>query len=156
MRVELTTAELVQAAIVGVYRQATNLRDGRRDAHGAPTGPMAWGVHVEGAAAEAAVAKAMGVWWSGALGALRAPDAGRAQVRSTTREDGCLIVHPGDDADAPFVLLVGCAPRWRVAGWLAGAECKRPEWWRDPTGQGRFAFFVPQRALRAGLPTTEG
>jgi hypothetical protein len=95
------------------------------------------------------VAKSLGAYWHGfASDPFALPgDVGRVQVRSTTREDGCLIVQRADPDDAWFVLVVGRVPTFRLAGWLPGAEAKRPEWWR--ANAPHPAFFVPQHALEA-------
>src|SRR5688572_3645476 len=134
------------AAQVGVMREVQNRRAGRVHAHGC--GPdNGWSQHIEGAAGELAVAKALGLFWSGAVGNLAADDVGPLQVRTTRVEAGCLIVHPSDPADRAFVLVTGQAPDFMLRGWIMGRHAKRHKWWADPAG-GRPAFFVPQRALQ--------
>jgi hypothetical protein len=143
--VELTPAELLLASTVGCMRQVANLRDGRRDAHGAQR-ESGWQLHVEGACGELAVAKALGLFWSGSIGNLRAADVGEVQVRTRSRDDYDLIVHPSDPDGAAFVLVVGTAPRFKLVGWLPGREAKHQRHWLDPAG-GRPAFFVKQSWL---------
>jgi hypothetical protein len=78
-------------------------------------------------------------------------DGRRAEVRATEYWfGGCLLVHPGDPDDRPFVLVVGGDgpyPRvFDVMGWCYGREAKRSEWWR--TEYRHAAYFVPQTKLR--------
>lgn len=145
MTVVLTGAEVLQAALVGVMRRWAAIKAGRVHAHGF-TGD-GWGVDIEGACAEFALAKGLDLFWHGYATDPRGlpGDVGQLQVRSTPRTDGCLIVHEGDPDTAWFVLVVGQVPIFRLAGAIRGADAKRPEWWQTFTG--RPAFFVPQAAL---------
>lgn len=145
--VELDKWERLHATTVGSWRQLANA--GRPDAHGfAGDGT---GAHVQGSLAEFAVAKSLNLHWSGVReNPVRLPgDVGRMQVRSTTKPSGRLIVHDRDDDEAVFVFVVAdaCGYRFDLAGWIRGAAAKRAEWWEDPTGRGRPAFFVPRSAL---------
>jgi len=140
----LTPSEMRLAALVEVERRVDNLYNYRAARHGADDG---WTIGIEGAAAEMAFAKMIGVFWSGAVGNLKAKDVGLLQVRSTQRDDGCLILHKWDSDDDVFVLMVGTAPRFDCRGWLRAADGKTEEFWRDPIG-GRPAYFVPQSKLR--------
>ncbi len=145
-RVVLTSSEILQAALVGVMRQTANIRDGRSNAHGLPDG-RDWQVHIEGALGECAFAKFMGLFWSGALGQLKADDVGLWQVRTNARTNGDLIIHERDANDRKFALVRGTAPHYDVVGWIFGKDGKRQEFWKDPTRKGRPAFFVPETAL---------
>src|SRR5262245_14237971 len=139
--------ELLQAAIVGSQRQVKRLREGMHDAHG--YNGDGWSIHIEGAAAEMAYAKATNRYWSVPVADdfRSVPgDVGTVQIRSTPRPNGCLILHPGDRDDAPFVLAIGRAPAFDFVGWGYAGDLKRREYWREDTG--RPAFFVPQDALR--------
>lgn len=144
--VTLTAAECLQAAMVGVTRQITNLRDGRQDAYGAQK-DLGWQLHLEGACGEMAFAKYAGIYWSGALGNLSADDVGEFQIRTATRPTDSLILHPKDPDDRIFVLLIGTAPTYQLRGWIHARDGKNTRYWRDPLGN-RAAFFVPQSALK--------
>jgi hypothetical protein len=144
--VELTPVEMEIAAFVAAKRQVENLTKCRIDAYGAPK-DSGWSLHIEGAAGEMAVAKWSGRYWNGNLGDLGADDVGRLQVRTRSRHDYELIIHPSDRDDRAFVLVTGLAPNFVLRGWIWGREAKREEWWRDPAGD-RPAYFVPQSALR--------
>jgi len=147
--VNLTWSEITIAAWAAVMRQIANLRDGRVDAHGAEDGD-GWGKHVEGAIGEYAASKALGVFWSGAHGILRAPDiGGRYEVRTRFARSGSLIVRTTDrNDDAIVVFVLGELPTFNVVGWLRVGDGKRSEYWTDK-GNGRPpAWFVPCSALR--------
>jgi hypothetical protein len=143
--VVLRPNEFFYASTIGVMRQIKNLQNNRTDRYGARK-EDGWRLHIEGACGECAFAKWMGFFWSGALENLNAPDVGRYEIRTRSREDYDLIVHPQDSDDARFCLVVGTAPRFRLAGFILGREAKQQKWWSDPAG-GRPAFFVPQQAL---------
>jgi hypothetical protein len=146
VRVRLTEHQLRQAAQAGVERQILAIRNGRRDSHGFEGD--GWGLHIEGACAELAVAKCRNKFWEAVVDVPEGleGDVGRAQVRSTRRASGCLLVHPDDPDPAPFVLVIVRSPyEYDVVGWIEGRNAKREEWWRTDTG--RPAFFVPQSAL---------
>jgi hypothetical protein len=150
----LTWAEMVQACDVAVMRQVQNIKAGRHHRYGCQQAD-GWTVNIEGACGEMALAKLLGMFWSGAIGDLSAADVGHLQVRTTAHATGCLVLHPTDKDAEIFVLMVGTAPAFRAAGWCYGHEGKRERFWRDPTGKNRPAFFVPQKLLRPGLPPVE-
>ena len=156
MQITLAPAEFQHAAYAGFMRQTQNLCVGRNDAHGYHgTG---YDIHILGAVGEYVVARALAVFWPGP-GLLRAPDVGPIQVRTATRLDSRLIIHPSDPDDAPFVLVTGAGLSYEVRGWMWGLNAKQPMWWTDPTGK-RPAYFVPQKhlyditALREQLATS--
>ena len=146
IEMELTSDELELAAMIACKRQIQNLFLGRCDAYGAKR-EGGWSLHIEGAAGEMAVAKWSRSWWAGNLGDLCADDVGKVQVRTRSRHDYELPIHPSDPDDRAFILVTGLAPRFVLRGWIWGREGKRQEWWRDPAG-GRPAFFVPHTAMR--------
>lgn len=145
MDITLTPSEMILASHVGFLRQVKSVREDRPDRYGCPP-DEGWQRAIEGACAEAAVAKALNRWWSGTIGLLREADVGKVvQVRSTFREDGALILHEDDKDDSPYVLTVGLAPDYRLVGWLLGREGKLPQYWR--TDVRHPAYFVPQSVL---------
>lgn len=149
MNVKLTWHELSLAAAAGVRRNLEARRLGRPDTYGKDVSQMegGWGVHIEGAAAEMAVAKATGSYWDPVWSEIDRSrgDVGRYQVRSTMRENGCLILHPQDRDEDTFVLVTGIAPEFVIRGCILARDGKDERHWRTDTG--RPAFFVPQAAL---------
>lgn len=104
-------------------------------------------MHVEGALGELAVAKALGMYWSGSINGFRAPDVGQSiQVRTRSRHDYDLIVRDSDADEAAFVLVTGSAPEYHVRGWMRGALAKRDEY-RQEHGGRPPAYFVPAAHL---------
>ena len=144
MIVELSSREMIQGAFVGMMRQVENVKKQRPDAYGADAS-RGWQIHIEGCLGEMAFAKHMGLYWSGA-NEFQAHDVGEYEIRTTPRNFGDLILHPGDDDDAKYVLVTGHNGIYEVRGWIFGKEGKNQEWWRDPLGN-RPAYFVPQREL---------
>ena len=145
--VELSEAEMLQAAIVAVQRNVENIFAGRHHKFGAGS-DNGWTMHIEGAAGEMAFAKWADRYWSGSLGNLKADDVGSVQVRTTSGHNNRLILHAEDPDDRRFVLLTGLAPRFIIRGWIWGRDAKQEKYWKDPAG-GRPAFFVPQDDLRS-------
>ncbi len=150
--VTLTWYEARLAAGVGLERQVAAMRDGRPDKHG--FSGSGWEVHLHGAGAEMAFAKASGKYWDGSVDVFRVPDVGDIHVRSRSgdgpRED--LIIRSEDDPDAPYVLVVGRMPQYVVVGWLMGRDARRQEWVKDYGGRPP-AWFVP-RAEMLSFPIT--
>lgn len=149
MDITLSFFELWQAVQVGAMRNLQARRRGRPDTHGKDVSKMdgGWGLHIEGAAAEMAVAKATGRYWDGVWNEIdrSRDDVAGIQVRSTTRDNGCLILHQSDNDNDVFYLVVGLAPRFRLAGCIRASDGKDQRFWRTDTG--RPAFFVPQSEL---------
>lgn len=153
MQVVLTWSEMLVAGNIAIMRQVQNLREDRRDRYGVDP-EDGWTPHIEGACGEMAVAKALGKFWSGALGNLKADDVERFQVRTGLKDNHSLILHNADVGR--FILVVGRAPKFRIPGYIRAGDGKRADFWKDPTGKGRHAFFVPQSALRPISELTEG
>lgn len=156
VKVELTTTEWLQAMNVGCMRAAKARAGGLTQRWG---GRPEWSDanHIMGATGEAVVAKHFGVFWLG-TGEVGGPDVGGIQVRANRRPSDSLMLHESDANGAVFVAVTVVEGRGWLRGWIHGRDGKRREWWRDPTGQGRPAFFVPDDALfpMAGLCVVGG
>lgn len=144
--VVLTFSELLLGSSAGCMRQVENIKLNRKDAYGAGT-HNDWQLNIEGVLAEMALSKYLGVYWKG-KGEFRETDVADVDVRSTGHQAGCLILHPEDPDERKFYLLVGSCGKYRVAGSIMGHEGKSEEFWSDPSGKGRWAYFVPQSRLR--------
>ena len=144
--VELTWAEVFQAAMVGVMRRLQNLQRNTNAAYGIADA-VAWQHDIDGALGELATAKALGRFWSGSIGHWRADDVYTLQVRTTGNLRNRLILHDADEDEKIFILCCGCVPKYSLRGWIRAYDGKDQRFWNDPTG-GRPAYFVPQSALR--------
>jgi hypothetical protein len=141
MKVQLTRFEVFAAAMVGVRRRLASM--GPAYAPGADF----WRIDIEGACAEQAVAKALGVYWDSSVNTFKLPDLPASlQVRHTELDNGSLIVRPGDADGERFLLVTGRAPVFHLRGWLHGYEAKQRYYLKSPNGKDD-AYFVPQSAL---------
>jgi hypothetical protein len=102
---------------------------------------------IDGAAAEIAFARAIGVAPSLASGPSPEADVAGFHVRSTARPIGKLIVRPGDPEDNVYVLVVGSGREWRVIGCAVGREAMRPEFWYEENRR-PGCYMLPQDRLR--------
>lgn len=111
---------------------------------------MARRIHEEfvGACGEIAVGKAADKFFVPSVGTFhRVPDCLKDyEVRSTDREDGCLIIRDNDSDERRFILAIATGETVRLVGWMRGADAKKSEFLRDPHGY-RKAWFVPQQKL---------
>ena len=147
MNVKLTPHEMYLAASVGMMRQVTNIRDGRQHKYGADP-KEGWTVNIEGACGEAAVAKALGIYWNGALGNFKAKDVGAHQVRMTRHPGGHLLLHKEDADEDLFLLVTGFTGDYVIRGWIQCFEGKKEEYWKSEFGRpDRSCYWVPQEAL---------
>lgn len=144
IEIKLTSQEILKGAMVGIMRQTENLKKKAQPAYGAGSKDD-WQLHIEGALGECALAKYLNVYWSG-KGEMRNPDVGPFDVRTRSRHDYELILHPNDPDERTFWLLTGSNGVYRIHGCIKGKDGKKKEFWKDPAG-GRPAFFVPQSEL---------
>jgi len=145
--IKLTTAEMLLAGQVGVMRSVRHRLKGTEHRHGADGGFYGWGMDLLGALGEAAVAKWSGIWWSGMGMGTEAGDVGPLEVRCVESVKRRLILHPDDKDHAPYILVCAEPPNFTLMGWMLGREGKRKEYWADPQGTNRHAYFVPNDCL---------
>lgn len=106
-----------------------------------------WQRHVEATMAEYAVAKLLGIFWPGP-GKLFAPNIPKLiQVSHTEREDGKLIIHEGADDDQIYFFVTGHNGDYTIEGWIHAGDAKYSEYWNDPGGCGRPAYWIPKSVL---------
>lgn len=150
MIVSLTYAEMQLAYTVSVQRQVMNMKVGARDTYGAAQFNNAVALNMNGCAGEMAVAKYLNLYWSGSVGNYNASDVGgMVEVRSTTHDKGCLILHKEDKPGLPYVLCYNDpgTPVFDLKGWVWGKMGMDEKFWRDPQKTNRHAYFVPQHEL---------
>jgi hypothetical protein len=143
--IELTWPELWLAINAGVLRRLNGVRHRRTEPYGArPT--AAWNDDINGCIAELALAKYLGLFWSGTVGRLDLPDVGILQVRSKTQRDHRLVILKSDDDAKPFVSVLVEIPVCHLCGWMLARDAKQPAWLLpDPSMPDRF--FVPNTEL---------
>jgi hypothetical protein len=144
IEVVLTPQEILYGAQVGILKFLETQKHKAQQRYGAKQEDR-WRFTIEGALGELAVAKHLGIFWSG--GRQGDEDLPGFEVRTRSRPDYDLIVHPEDRDESRFVLVTGALGHYHLVGWILGKDAKFDGWWKDPAG-GRPAFFVPQYALR--------
>jgi hypothetical protein len=144
-KIELSWSEVEIAAGVGMRRQIESLRSALPDKHGYEG--EGWNIHIEGAAGELVVAKALGRYWDGSVGTFkRGGDVGNIQVRTRSKITYDLIVRDDDKDDDWFVLVLGKIPTFYIAGYIQGVNAKNKDWLQT-YGNRPPAYFVPQPVL---------
>jgi hypothetical protein len=118
--VTLSRSEALQASYAGVHRRLRTIFRGRQHRHGRGNSDE-WQDDVQACAAELAVAKALDRFWSDSPEPDYS-DVGELHVRHTLREDGHLILRPGDPDDGIFVFVTGAIPAFVVHGWTTGRD----------------------------------
>lgn len=148
MEIRLSWFEVHLASEIGCRRHLAALQAGLPDRHGADRDDDGWTKHVEGAAGEMAVAKALNLYYDGSVNTFRdGADVGhQIQVRTRSKAHYELLVREGDADLAPYVLVTGRSPAFRIVGWMYGADAKQDAW-RKAHGGRDAAYFVPQAAL---------
>lgn len=156
--VTLGPQELYFAAQHATMRRLNNLKAARAPRHGIADA-HAWAADIDGAFGELALAKWLGVYWvPGVARPEYSGDVARYEVRATRHATGCLLLHPDDHDDRPYVLALIAEPTVTLAGWVMGQQGKSPAHWTSSTDT-RFrepCFAVPQSALRpmSEMPST--
>lgn len=156
MEITLTSYEMFSAAMIGSKRQISCITKGLPNAHGYEGD--GWNINIEGAAGEVAVAKCIGAYWNGSIDTFKVGgDVSGIEVRTRSKRDYDLLVRPGDNNDALFVLVIGVCPNFDVIGWMIGRDAKQPRYLQD-YGKRPPAYFVPQSDLNSieSLPGFSG
>ena len=144
----LDAGEAFNAAIAGLQRQFRAIeRQAKNTVEQSCYDELA--THVHGAIAEAAVAKALGLYCNLCSKDRSLPDIyPNIEVRSTLKPDGPLIVRSKDATDRKYYLVAGMYPNIQIVGWLWGKDCKLPEYYQDVKNP---YWKVPQYKLNPEL-----
>ena len=144
MNITLEPYEIIMGAMVGVRRRVSSIAKklDRGSTQGDP-----WGIDVEGALAEVAVAKALGIYFSGSVDTYKSPDLVGIQVRWTPLDQGRLIVRDNDCDNENYILVTGTCPNYKISGWIEGFNAKDSQYISAPNGRSA-AYFVPQESLK--------
>ena len=152
MDVELTWKEMMLGAQTGVMRQVENTRGKYRQPSINVGHDRDWQIHIEGALAELAAAKALGIFPAG--GEFRSADLGSGiEVRSSQREVTWMYMKESDVDDNIFVRVTGLNGDYKIHGWITGREGKEFPL-EDKYNRGFQSRFVPYDALHP-LPLPE-
>lgn len=151
--VELSQAEKKLAVDIAKARNAEQRRASQKDGNVISS----LKADFQGAYGELAVSKAFELPWDGKFfGHAKwqdwretGHDVSKLEVRATIHKTGRLILHPSDDDNAPFVLVVlnQELKRCEIIGWIWGKDGKNQDWWED-VGYGRPCYYVPRNKLR--------
>lgn len=145
----LTTSDLYLAAQAGIMRRISAIKRKRCEPFGTPKSDL-WGIDIESCIAEYLVARAFNLAWIPYRQnpkEIEADVGTNVQVRSTSLENGSLILHKEDKDTDIFVLVIGQSLDKRIAGWIEGRNGKTESFWQTKTG--RPCYFVPQSHLRS-------
>lgn len=142
-KVVLTPEEIFMGVQVGARRQVLSMRDGlqNRDGHIAN-----WDDEIEGALAEVATAKHLGVWFDPSNGKYKAKDVAQYHVRQTKLENGRLIIRP-TDPEGDYLLVIGSLGTYRIAGWIKSSLAKQSPFWVELDNGRPGCWMVPQGDL---------
>lgn len=148
--VSLNADEWSLCVQVANSRQVSSIKKGGRDNLYKKKGWLEeFDIHIAGCVGELAVAKVIGVTWTGSVDTFKAPDlGGDIQVRHRTNPLWDLIVRSVDKDQERFVLSRGMPPGLiEVAGWIRGIDAKREEFLKDWGNYGKPSYFVPAYKL---------
>ena len=142
--ISLTDAEIFFAAQIGMMKQIEDVQRNKKSNTGEKKAG-AWQRHIEGALAECAMAKYLGIFWSKA--SWPSPDVGNVEVRSTPYSFGDLRIKPDDPDHTKFYLLTGLNGTYTIRGWIYAIEGKKPEYWKRMDKDREEQFWCPQANL---------
>lgn len=145
MIVTLSPDELVMGVSLATSRVLNAIQLNRANSHGF-TG-SGWAENIEGYCAELAVAKALGLYYSGGSGFKAADVGANIQVRWASKPNYRLIVRAADNPAHIYILVTGEAPTYKLVGFMRGSEAQKPQYLDKPDNNRPAAWFVPQSDL---------
>jgi hypothetical protein len=144
MKVKLSGKEMMLASMNGQMRQVQNIREKYRPPTMGCGHENDWQIHIEGAMAEWAVAKALNIYPSGFD--FGQEDVGGYEVRSTQNKRTLMYMKETDKDDSIYIRVVGVNGDYELMGWITGREGKRfPK--TDLYKKNRPAIWVPYEEL---------
>lgn len=147
--VTLTWSEVAMAGFVGAMRNVSALRRNYRPGNYAPKDD-AWTLSIEGAAGEIAVAKHLGLYWTGTIGEIDRDDVGPYQVKANcSRRLDDLIIQPQNRIDRIYIGVLSFIPRMIITGWIDGVDGKVEQYLREGAPGRPPAYFVPRGVLHS-------
>ena len=149
-RITLTSDELSQAVAVASRRRISCLFGRQNPQHYEDKDAKEWSTEIEACCAEMAVAKHLGVYWTGGVfnGKRAESDAGHMrQVRYTPYSTGSLILYPEDNKEHRMILVTGKSPTYTIKGWILAGRGMKDEFWKDRSEVKCPSWWVPQSEL---------
>jgi hypothetical protein len=153
--ITMTWREVHMAGGIAVTRTVYGMSK-RKNRYGLECSGIGADIDWMGCLSEMAVAKWRNCFWNSEdVGAI---DVGNVEVRAIDNDNNRLILHAEDRDAVPFVSVLvvrELLPVVSLRGWVYGWEGKVAEFWQDPTGKDRWAFFVSNDFLHPmeALPT---
>lgn len=145
IEISLSESEAQVAAEVGAKRHIFSIYRNKKPNNGAA---QSFNLHIDGALSEMAVAKALKIYFTVEHEFSGIKDFETFEVRSTTYLNGCLYCLKKDLEDRRYVLVINQFPIFKLVGWSYGKEIKQEKYWKDKSGVGRWAYWMPQSDLR--------
>jgi hypothetical protein len=153
-KVKLSPGQVEEARGVGRRRNIECKKMGLKDSFGLPRTDENNSLDFYGSCGELATAVLQGVPWPGhqvwrnenerAL-VHKIDDLYGHGVRTTMGRGRCLILHPSDPDDTPFILVNKESDGFHVRGWVYARDGKLPHFWQRKTG--RPCYFVPPELM---------
>ena len=127
--VELTPPEMITAGMNGIMRRTKQIAvNSFSENHN-------WDSEIEGALAEAAVAKRLNLFNCSSVDVFKGGDVDQFQVRSTRHDDGGLILRPGDVKEGTtgtiYILVTGQDGIYTLRGWSRDTDVCAEAYWHD-------------------------
>lgn len=150
--VELTAAEMVAGANVGVARRMVSIFNKlNTKKHDRKRGE--WENDIVGALCELSASQYFNLGWTGAVIGNAVPDVGGLlETRAVWSEGDRLIIRDDDKPkkDMPFLKVYANGRKFQMCGWLFGHEAMIEGAKTDPTGEGREPeWFVDNDKLHS-------
>lgn len=138
----LTSEEMLSGVLIGSRRRIVSMQKNLNTG----TSERSWDKEIEGALAEVALAKHLGVYMDPSLGKYKAQDVGAFHVRHTELDNGFLIIRD-QDPEGTYVLLTGKAGRYSIKGCIDSKDARQMNDCRKAPNNREESWFIPQDRL---------
>jgi hypothetical protein len=143
--IRLFPDEVAAAVAVASRRRIECNRKRRNAVKFEQDGAQRWGVEIEAACAEIAVARVLNLAWTGMSGIGQADVGDLVEVRHSIHPGAHLVLYPDDCEVSPFVLVTGRDGVYSARGWVLARDGRVPMIGAEkPDG----SWWVPQIELR--------